>query len=263
LLVSSRASAALDTAQQVSAAVSGVDEDVQHFGLVALDVLVGRGVDDLNAMSASEKQVDSDFEALETLPGMTPAQLQALPSLTSLWTATAAHRAAIQLVGSSVVVDSTTASTLEDTLDADVKSVTTRVLALEAIGDAHVVGLRQERDAAVLTSAVAMVLALVLGVAIALWLSSRLVQSVLRPLNALKQATARLASGDLRHRVAAGSGDEIAELGQAFDNLTDQLGEERDAVQSRERRLAALVENVGDGILVIYSLEVECSPSWL
>lgn len=68
MLVSSRASAALDTAQQVSAAVSGVDEDVQHFGLVALDVLVGRGVDDLNAMSASEKQVDSDFEALETRP---------------------------------------------------------------------------------------------------------------------------------------------------------------------------------------------------
>ena len=101
------------------------------------------------------------------------------------------------------------------------------------------------------TSAVAVVLALVLGLAIALWLSSRLAQSVLRPLTALKQATARLAAGDLRHRVAAGGGDEIAELGQAFDNLADQLGTERDAVLSRERRLAALVENVGDGILVI------------
>jgi diguanylate cyclase (GGDEF)-like protein/PAS domain S-box-containing protein len=251
LLVSSRASTALDTAQQVSAAVSGVDEDVQHFGLEALDVLVGRGVDDLNAMRASEQQVDSDFEALETQPGMSAAQLQALPSLTSLWTATAVHRAAIESLGASAAADPATASTLEDALDADVKSVTTRVLALEAIGDAHVVGLRQERDAAVSTSAIAVVLALVLGLAIALWLSSRLAQSVLRPLNVLKQATARLASGDLRHRVTAGSGDEIAELGQAFDNLADQLGAERDAVQSRERRLAALVENVGDGILVV------------
>ncbi|MGA8417133.1 MAG: EAL domain-containing protein [Candidatus Dormiibacterota bacterium] len=249
--MSSRASTALDTAQQVSAAVSGVDEDIQHFGLVALDVLVGRGVDDLKAMSASEQQVDSDFEALETRPGMTAAQLQALPSLTSLWAATGAHRAAIRVLGASAVVDPTTASTLEDTLDADVKAVTTRALALEAIGDAHVVGLRQQRDAAVATSAIAVVLALVLGLAIALWLSSRLAHSVLRPLNALKQATVRLASGDLRHRVAAGSGDEIAELGQSFDNLADQLGEERDAVQSRERRLAALVENVGDGILVV------------
>jgi diguanylate cyclase (GGDEF)-like protein/PAS domain S-box-containing protein len=251
LLVSTSASAALDTAQQVSASVSGVDEDVQHFGLVALDVVIGRGADDLSAMSASEKQVDSDFEALETAPGMTAAQTQALPGLTSQWNATAVHRAAIRSIGSSTIVDPATASTLEDALDADVTSVTRRVLALEAIGNAHVGGLRQERDAAVRMSAVAVVLALVLGLAIALWFSSRLARSVLRPLTALRQATARLAAGDLRHRVAAGGGDEIAELGEAFDNLADQLAGERDAVQSRERRLAALVENVGDGILVI------------
>jgi diguanylate cyclase (GGDEF)-like protein/PAS domain S-box-containing protein len=251
LLVSTSASAALDTAQQVSASVSGVDEDVQHFGLVALDVVIGRGADDLSAMSASEKQVDSDFEALETAPGMTAAQTQALPGLTSQWNATAVHRAAIRSIGSSTIVDPATASTLEDALDADVTSVTRRVLALEAIGNAHVAGLRQERDAAVRMSAVAVVLALVLGLAIALWFSSRLARSVLRPLTALRQATARLAAGDLRHRVAAGGGDEIAELGEAFDNLADQLAGERDAVQSRERRLAALVENVGDGILVI------------
>jgi diguanylate cyclase (GGDEF)-like protein/PAS domain S-box-containing protein len=251
LLVSTSASAALDTAQQVSASVSGVDEDVQHFGLVALDVVIGRGADDLSAMSASERQVDSDFEGLETAPGMTAAQTQALPGLTSDWNATAVNRAAIRSIGTSSVVDPATASTLEDALDADVTSVTRRVLALEAIGNAHVAGLRQERDAAVRTSAIAVVLALVLGLAIALWFSSRLARSVLRPLTALRQATARLAAGDLRHRVAAEGGDEIAELGAAFDNLADQLAGERDAVQSRERRLAALVENVGDGILVI------------
>jgi diguanylate cyclase (GGDEF)-like protein/PAS domain S-box-containing protein len=251
LLVSTSASAALDTAQQVSASVSGVDEDVQHFGLVALDVVIGRGADDLSTMRASEKQVDSDFEALETAPGMTAAQTRALPGLTSDWNATAVNRAAIRSIGTSSVVDPATASTLEDALDADVTSVTRRVLALEAIGNAHVGGLRQERDAAVRTSAVAVVLALVLGLAIALWFSSRLARSVLRPLTALRQATARLAAGDLQHRVAAGGGDEIAELGEAFDNLADQLAGERDAVQSRERRLAALVENVGDGILVI------------
>jgi diguanylate cyclase (GGDEF)-like protein/PAS domain S-box-containing protein len=251
LVVSTKASAALDTAQQVSASVSAVDEDVQHFGLVALDVVIGRGVDDLSAMNASEKQVDSDFEALETAPGLTAAQAQALPGLTSQWNGTAVDRAAIRSVGISAVVNPATASTLEDALDADVTSVTRRVLALETIGDAHVAGLRQQRDAAVRTSAIAVVLALMLGLAIALWLSSRLAQSVLRPLTALRQATARLAAGDLRHRVAAVGRDEIAELGQAFDNLADQLDTERDAVQSRERRLAALVENVGDGILVI------------
>ena len=251
LLVSSSASAALDTAQQVNGAVSGADEDVQHFGLAALDVVIGRGADDLTAMSTSEKEVGADFETLETRPGMTAAQLQALPALTSEWNATAAHRAAIQLVATSAAISPATASTLEDQLDSDVKSLTGKVLSLEAIGDAHVAGLRLERDAAVRTSAVAVVLALGLGLVIALWLSSRLAQSVLRPLNALKHATARLASGDLRQRVAAGGTDEIAELGQAFDSLADQLDAQREVLLSRERRLEALVENVGDGILVV------------
>ncbi len=103
LVVSSSASAALDTAQQVSGAVSGADEDVQHFGLAALDVVIGRGADDLTAMSTSEKEVGADFETLETQPGMTAAQLQALPALTSEWNATAAHRVAIQLVATSVL----------------------------------------------------------------------------------------------------------------------------------------------------------------
>lgn len=251
LVVSSSASAALDTAQQVSGAVSGADEDVQHFGLAALDVVIGRGADDLTAMSTSEKEVGADFSTLETQPGMTAAQLRALPALTSEWDATAAHRAAIRLVATSAAISPATASTLEDQLDSDVKSLTGSVLSLEAIGDAHVAGLRLERDAAVRTSAVAVVLALGLGLVIALWLSSRLAQSVLRPLNALKHATARLASGDLRQRVAAGGSDEIAELGQAFDSLADQLDAQREVLLSRERRLEALVENVGDGILVV------------
>src|SRR4029077_31716 len=68
LLVSTSASAGLDNARQGSASVSVVDEHVQHFGLVALDVVIGRGVDDLSAMNASEKQVDSDFAALKTAP---------------------------------------------------------------------------------------------------------------------------------------------------------------------------------------------------
>src|SRR6202035_2233420 len=70
-------------------------------------------------------------------------------------------------------------------------------------------------------------------------------------IGALKQATSRLAAGDLRHRIASGAHDEIAELGEAFDSMAIQLEEQHDAVRVRERRLAALVENANDGILVI------------
>ncbi len=148
-------------------------------------------------------------------------------------------------------VDPAAQSALEDAISADVASLTARFNALEAVGETHITGLQQERDAAVRTSAIAGVIALLLGVATALWLSRRLARSVLRPLSALKSATARLAAGELRHRIATGSGDEIAELGQAFDSMAGQLEVERETVRARERRLTALVENASDGILVV------------
>src|SRR6202035_3454359 len=51
--------------------------------------------------------------------------------------------------------------------------------------------------------------------------------------------------------VATGNEDEIAELGRAFNTMAGQVEEQHGAVQGRERRLAALVENASDGIMVI------------
>jgi hypothetical protein len=74
LVVSSNASAALDHAQQLNGALASLDGDVQHFGLTALDVLIGHGADDLVAMTATEKQVNSDFAAVARATGFTAAQ---------------------------------------------------------------------------------------------------------------------------------------------------------------------------------------------
>jgi len=251
LVASTNASAALDGAEQLAAEVSLLDTHVQAFSLAAFDVLVRHGTTDLTAMGAAEKQVDSDLAALARAPSLTADQVSALPAVDAAWKATLAYRVAVRRLGSLATGDPAAAAALQDFLYSDLTSVTDRLSALETVGGTHVAGLRQQRDAAVRASAIAVVLALVLGLAIALWLSSRLARSVLRPLSALKRATTQLAAGDLRHRVATGGGDEIAELGEAFDTMAGQLEEQRDAVRARERRLAALVENASDGIVVI------------
>jgi diguanylate cyclase (GGDEF)-like protein/PAS domain S-box-containing protein len=250
LVVSANASAALDHAQELNVALASLDEDVQHYGLTALDVLIGHQADDLGAMTASEKQVDADFAVLAQATGFTAAQKQALPLVASAWSATISNRDAIRRLTNSMQ-DAAAANVLEDTIDADEHSLTSRVAAVEQLGVAHVAGLRQERDGALLASAVTVGLALMIGIAIAIWLSNRLAQSVLRPLGKLRTATSRLAAGDRSFRIGSISGDEIAELGDAFDSMAGQLEREHDAVRARERRLVALVENTNDGIVVI------------
>src|ERR1700693_1274464 len=96
LVVSANASAALDHAQQLHGSLASLDEDVQHFGLTALDVLIAHQADDLAAMTASEKQVNADFAGLARATGFTAAQEQALPLVAGVWSATIAHRDGIR-----------------------------------------------------------------------------------------------------------------------------------------------------------------------
>ncbi len=251
LVVSANASAALDHAQQLNGALANLDEDVHYFGLTALNVLIEHQADDLRAMTAAEQQVDADFSGLVRATGFTPAQEKALPLVADAWSATISNRDAIRRLGNSIQMNAAAASVLEDTISVDERSLTNSVVAVEDLGTAHVAGLRQERDGALFASALAVGVALVIGIAIAIWSSTRLARSVLRPLGILRTATSRLAAGDRTFRVGSGSGDEIAELGDAFDTMAAQLEQEQDAVRARERRLLALVENANDGIVVI------------
>jgi diguanylate cyclase (GGDEF)-like protein/PAS domain S-box-containing protein len=245
LVVDANTVAQLDNAQRLTTQMSGLDEDVQFFALSVIGVVIERASDDLASMAAAEKMVDADFAALARSPNLTRAQTDAMIPIKAAWTATLALRTAITGASPSAAIG------LGDTLYADVQSLVNHVSALETVGSASVDSVRQQRDAALRSSAIAVVTALVLGLAIAVWLSTRLARSVLRPLGTLMRATASVAAGDLRHRVAIDSHDEIAELGEAFDVMAGQLEQERDAVRARERRLGALVENASDGILVL------------
>jgi diguanylate cyclase (GGDEF)-like protein/PAS domain S-box-containing protein len=251
LVAINNASGALDRAEQLNARITVLNEHVQAVSLASSDVLVGGGTSDLAALTAAEKQVNADLAALSKAPDLTADQANAFPSVDDAWGATLPYRDAARRLGGSRVVDPSAVAGLEDFLLADLNAVGSRLASMEAGGGSDVAALRQNRDSAIRASAIALMIALVLGLAIAAWSSRRLAISVVHPLAVLKMAAARLAAGDLRHRVGSGSGDEIGELGDAFDAMAGQLEQERDAVRGRERRLAALVENASDGILVI------------
>src|SRR6202035_587806 len=124
LVVSANASAALDHAQELNVALATLDEDVQHFGLTALDVLIGHQADDLGAMTAAETQVDADFAVLARATGLTAGQLKALPLVARAWSATISNRDAIRRLTNSVQKDAAAANLLEDAIDADERLLT-------------------------------------------------------------------------------------------------------------------------------------------
>ena len=182
LVAITNASGALDRAEQLSARVTLLNEHVQAVSLASSDVLVGRGTANLVAMTAAEKQVNADLAALSQAPRLTAEQVNALPSVDDAWGASLPYRDAARRLGSSTMVNPSAAAGLEDFLYADLTAVTDRLASMEAAGVPTLAALRQNRDAAIRASAIAVMIALVLGLAIAAWSSRQLAMSVVRPL---------------------------------------------------------------------------------
>jgi signal transduction histidine kinase len=63
------------------------------------------------------------------------------------------------------------------------------------------------------------------------------VESLIRPVLRLHQNMRRAAAGDLAARVWARSGDEVAELGNTFNSMMDELEEARDREKTRQSQL--------------------------
>jgi putative methionine-R-sulfoxide reductase with GAF domain len=71
------------------------------------------------------------------------------------------------------------------------------------------------------------------GIVVAFVIGLFLMLSISRPLSNLAEATQRLAMGEMTARVAVTSGDEIGQVGLAFNNMAGQL---RGAIQNLDRR---------------------------
>lgn len=87
----------------------------------------------------------------------------------------------------------------------------------------------------------------VLAAALA-WLLSRY---IIQPINDLTAVTSGMAAGDLERRADPRGTDEIARLGLTFNRMADELGETIGIISDERAKLAAILETMGDGLLMI------------
>jgi len=80
------------------------------------------------------------------------------------------------------------------------------------------------------------------GVAVALFLGFVLSGGLTEPVRRLADAARKIAGGDLKARVQATGGDEIAALGGAFNDMAGELEKSREEIEAWNRELAARVE---------------------
>ncbi len=82
-----------------------------------------------------------------------------------------------------------------------------------------------------------------------LWLALRRI--VLERINKLLTSTKLIASGALSVRTEVSGQDEVAELGQSFDNMAEQLENKVDELHASRNLLQSLIDAIPDGVRVI------------
>jgi methyl-accepting chemotaxis protein len=70
------------------------------------------------------------------------------------------------------------------------------------------------------------------------------VRSIIKPLNNLKQTAVQVSGGDLRERIEIHSKDELAEVGEAFNTMTDNLSSLIQQIDTDSGQLAASSEEL-------------------
>jgi signal transduction histidine kinase len=94
---------------------------------------------------------------------------------------------------------------------------------------------------------------LIAGLIAAVLFFSGAIRSMRRPLERLVDASGKLAEGDLQTRVEVGGPAETATLGNAFNEMADELQGAYRGLEEGRRRLQVTLESLGDGVLTVDS----------
>ncbi len=88
--------------------------------------------------------------------------------------------------------------------------------------------------------------------AVLAWLlSMAIIERIMRPVRWLTVTVERFAGGDLQARLVPTTGDEIGTLTGAFDQMADHLQETITVLDQERSRLAAVLEHMADGVLIV------------
>jgi signal transduction histidine kinase len=76
-------------------------------------------------------------------------------------------------------------------------------------------------------------------------------QRIIRPLHRLVETSIAVAEGDLAQRTGIQRNDEIGSLARSFDFMTDRLSERNRQLIAQASKLAAILDSIGDGVIVL------------
>ena len=82
-----------------------------------------------------------------------------------------------------------------------------------------------------------------------LWTSIYASRRITIPIKALAEATARLAEGEVGHRVDVTATDEVGKLIDSFNDMSAQLAQQRQQLTETNRFMGAVLESVATGII--------------
>lgn len=90
-----------------------------------------------------------------------------------------------------------------------------------------------------------------------------LARTITGPIQALTRRVRAMAAGDLTGELLVQSRDEVGQLAAVFNQMSRRLRETLDAIRAEQRRAAAIVENMADGILALDARGgvIVCNPS--
>jgi two-component system phosphate regulon sensor histidine kinase PhoR len=119
------------------------------------------------------------------------------------------------------------------------------------LGFARVALSLQQVDASVGRLRLAIFGAGLIATIVAILLAILLAEHTARPIRALTRVAERMAQGELGVRLFPTSSDEIGQLTRAFNHMADQLEDKLTALADERAQLAAVLENMADGVLVV------------
>ncbi|HEX7975267.1 MAG TPA: ATP-binding protein, partial [Anaerolineales bacterium] len=93
----------------------------------------------------------------------------------------------------------------------------------------------------------ATLLATVFAVLLATWIASR----TTRPLRELTGAAGQISNGDLESRIIPTTSDEVGQLTHAFNAMAGQLRSQIEALESERSKMAAVLQEMTDGVLIV------------
>lgn len=88
------------------------------------------------------------------------------------------------------------------------------------------------------------------GLGVVLWLSFMLAGHFLSPIRQLRNGSNQIGGGDFKHRLDISTGDELADLGEAFNRMALKLQELYRGMQEDQARLEASINSINLGFIM-------------